>query len=174
MAGGVVITGAGGMLGQDVAAAARDAGFEALAMGRGELDITDRGAVAKALASCRPRVVINCAAWTDVDGAEGDPPGALAVNAAGAGNVAAAADEVGAWTIHVSSDYVFDGAKREPYLESDPAGPLSAYGRSKLAGEEAVVACGSRLAHDRPLVVAVRHRRSLLSGDDPAAGIRAR
>jgi dTDP-4-dehydrorhamnose reductase len=100
--------------------------------------ITDAAAVARALADARPDVVINSAAWTNVDGAETDEAGALAVNGAGAGNVARAAAERGAWTIHVSSDYVFDGSKRSPYLESDPVGPLSAYGRTKLAGERAV------------------------------------
>jgi dTDP-4-dehydrorhamnose reductase len=80
-------------------------------------------------------VVVNCAAWTDVDGAEAEFAAALAVNGAGAGQLARAAVASGAWVIHISSDYVFDGTKREPYLESDPTGPVSAYGRSKLAGE---------------------------------------
>jgi dTDP-4-dehydrorhamnose reductase len=84
--------------------------------------------------------VINCAAWTNVDGAESEAERALAVNGAGAGNVAAAAAAAGAWTVHVSSDYVFDGTKTEPYVESDPTGPLSQYGIGKLAGEHAVAA----------------------------------
>ncbi|MBV9464564.1 MAG: dTDP-4-dehydrorhamnose reductase [Solirubrobacterales bacterium] len=134
----IVITGAAGMLGQDLRSAASAAGHEVLALVRAELDITDPDAVQRQLAQARPEVVINCAAWTDVDGAEGDYPGAVAVNGAGAGNVARAAAAAGAWTLHVSSDYVFDGAKREPYLESDPVAPLSAYGRSKLEGELAV------------------------------------
>jgi len=82
--------------------------------------------------------VVNCAAWTDVDGAEAQFEAALAVNGEGAGHVAGAASGCGAWTIHISSDYVFDGSKRSPYLEGDPVGPLSAYGRSKLAGERAI------------------------------------
>ena len=86
----------------------------------------------------RPDVLVNCAAWTDVDGAEAATEAALAVNGEGARKLAAAAARTGAWTIHVSSDYVFDGAKRTPYLESDATNPLSAYGRSKLAGELAV------------------------------------
>ncbi len=134
----IAITGAAGMLGQDLRAAAVDAGHEVIALSRADLDITDAAAVADALRDARPQVVVNSAAWTDVDGAEGDEAGALAVNRAGAGNVAAAAAASGAWTIHVSSDYVFDGSKDSPYLESDPVGPLSAYGRSKLAGERAV------------------------------------
>jgi dTDP-4-dehydrorhamnose reductase len=83
-------------------------------------------------------VVVNCAAWTDVDGAESAPHAATTVNGDGAGNVARAGTRAGAWTIQISSDYVFDGEKREPYVESDATSPLSAYGRSKLAGEEAV------------------------------------
>ena len=88
-----------------------------------------------AVARARPEVVVNCAAWTDVDGAETAFEAALAVNGAGAGNVARAAAAHGAWVVHVSTDYVFDGRKRAPYVESDPVAPLSAYGRTKLAGE---------------------------------------
>jgi dTDP-4-dehydrorhamnose reductase len=102
------------------------------------VDITDAESVARALDAARPDVVVNCAAWTNVDGAEADEAGAAAVNGAGAGNVARASAARGAWTIHVSSDYVFDGAKRSPYVESDDVGPVSAYGRSKLSGERAV------------------------------------
>ena len=132
------ITGAAGMLGQDLETAARAAGHDAIGFSRAALDITDAGAVADAVGDARPDVVVNCAAWTDVDGAEQAEDAALAVNGAGAGNVARAAAAIGAWTIHVSSDYVFDGAKRSPYLESDPVGPVSSYGRTKLAGEQAV------------------------------------
>jgi dTDP-4-dehydrorhamnose reductase len=134
----ILITGAGGMLGQDVRKATVRAGHEPIAMTRPELDITDADAVTHAIRRARPDVVINCAAWTKVDAAEEHEPEATAVNGAGAGNVAAAAARAGAHTIHISSDYVFDGAQREPYLESDPTRPLSAYGRSKLAGEQAV------------------------------------
>ena len=133
----VAITGAAGMLGQDVMAAARAAGHDAVGFSRAELDITEAAVVMAALRDVRPDVVVNCAAWTDVDGAERDADGALAANGAGAGNVSRAAAASGAWTIHISSDYVFDGSKRAPYLESDPVGPLSSYGRAKLAGERA-------------------------------------
>ncbi len=134
----ILITGAAGMLGSDVQNAAESAGHEVLAFPRAQLDITDAAAVASAVGDGRPDVVINCAAWTNVDGAEDAAEAALAVNGPGAGNVAAAADACGAWTIHVSSDYVFDGRSPTPYLESDPVGPQSSYGRSKLAGEVAV------------------------------------
>jgi dTDP-4-dehydrorhamnose reductase len=145
----VLITGAGGMLGQDLARAAHRAGLEYAALARSELDSTAAEAVRAALVRARPALVVNCAAWTDVDGAESAPEAALQINARGAENVAAAAASVGAWTVHISSDYVFDGAKREPYVESDPTAPLSAYGRSKLEGEQAV----ARAARDAHTVV---------------------
>jgi dTDP-4-dehydrorhamnose reductase len=84
--------------------------------------------------------VINCAAWTDVDGAEASPAAAHDANATGAGNAAAAAALAGAWIVQISTDYVFDGTKRSPYVESDPVSPLSVYGSSKLAGEREVAA----------------------------------
>ncbi len=136
----ILITGAGGMLGHDVRRAAEAAGHEPVAIPRPKLDVGDRSAVATAVTAAAPDAVINCAAWTDVDGAEAQFDDALAVNGAGAGHVAAAAQAQGAWTIQVSTDYVFDGTKREPYLESDPVAPVSAYGRSKLAGEQEVAA----------------------------------
>jgi dTDP-4-dehydrorhamnose reductase len=145
----ILVTGAAGMLGQDVCEAATAAGLELTALARAELDITEADAVSAAVGEARPDVVINCAAWTDVDGAEESEAAATAVNGAGAGHVAAAAVAVGGWTIHVSSDYVFDGRKRTPYLESDVTGPISAYGRSKLAGESAVASA----APDRHTIV---------------------
>jgi dTDP-4-dehydrorhamnose reductase len=140
----VLVTGAGGMLGRDVARAARARGDDVVALAREELDITDASAVEEAIAGARPDAVVNCAAWTNVDGAEEDETGATRVNGAGTGNVARAAARTGALLVHVSSDYVFDGDGRAPYVESDPVSPLSAYGRSKLAGEREVVAAGDR------------------------------
>ena len=125
------------------------------------------------MGATRADVVFNCAAWTDVDGAESSPDEALAVNGAGAGNVARAAAASGAWTIHVSSDYVFDGTKRSPYVESDAVGPVSSYGRSKLAGEREVAA----QAPGRHTIVRsswLFGARSVLPGDDPPARGRAR
>jgi|HubBroStandDraft_3_1064219.scaffolds.fasta_scaffold58349_2 dTDP-4-dehydrorhamnose reductase len=132
------ITGAAGMLGQDLVAAARSAGHDVLALARAELDIADPGAVDDAIGAADADVVVNCAAWTNVDGAETSPDDALAINGEGAGNVARAAAAAGAWTVHISSDYVFDGTKHSPYVESDVVGPMSSYGRSKLAGEREV------------------------------------
>jgi dTDP-4-dehydrorhamnose reductase len=124
--------------------AAGNAGHDVVGFGRAELDVTDAGAVAKKFDLERPDVVINCAAWTDVDGAEEAEEAALAVNGPGAGNVAAAAAERGAAVVYVSSDYVFDGAKGSAYVETDQTAPLSAYGRTKLAGEDATAAANKR------------------------------
>jgi dTDP-4-dehydrorhamnose reductase len=132
------------MLGRDVMLAAGNAGHEVVGYGRVELDVTDPAQLGRRLELERPDVVINCAAWTDVDGAETAEEAAFAVNGGGAGNVAAAAAEVEARIVHVSTDYVFDGAKGAPYVESDQPAPLSAYGRTKLAGEEAVAAANKR------------------------------
>ena len=140
----LLVTGAAGMLGRDVMLAAGNAGHDVVGFGRAELDITDAGALEKKFDLERPDVVINCAAWTDVDGAEEAEADALAINGTGAGHVAAAAAKVGASVVYVSSDYVFDGSKGEPYVESDQTAPLSAYGRTKLAGEEATMAANKR------------------------------
>jgi dTDP-4-dehydrorhamnose reductase len=145
----MLITGAGGMLGQDVRSAAQAAGHQIVALSRGELDVSNAPAVDAVIADAAPEVVINCAAWTDVDGAESQYEAALAVNGAGAGNVGRAAAAAGAWTIHISTDYVFDGRHIEPYLESDPTSPASGYGRSKLAGENELAAA----APDRHTIV---------------------
>jgi dTDP-4-dehydrorhamnose reductase len=140
----LLVTGAAGMLGRDVMLAAGNAGHEVVGYGRAELDVTDPAGLERRFDLERPDVVINCAAWTDVDGAEDAEEAAFAVNGSGAGHVAAAAAKLKATVLHVSTDYVFDGAKGAPYVESDQPAPLSAYGRTKLAGEEAVVAANKR------------------------------
>jgi dTDP-4-dehydrorhamnose reductase len=140
----LLVTGAAGMLGRDVMLAAGNAGHDVVGFGRTELDVTDPAGLEKKLDLERPDVVINCAAWTDVDGAEESEPAAFAVNGTGSGNIAAAAAKVGASIVYVSSDYVFDGSKGAPYVESDQVAPLSAYGRTKLAGEEATAAANKR------------------------------
>lgn len=134
----LLVTGAAGMLGADVLDAAMRGGHEVAAFAHTDLDITDQDAVRRAFTASRPDAVLNLAAYTNVDGAEGDRQAAFAVNGAAPGHVARAAQECQAWTIHVSSDYVFDGTKRSPYLESDTTRPLSVYGASKLAGEQRV------------------------------------
>jgi dTDP-4-dehydrorhamnose reductase len=139
----LLVTGAAGMLGHDVIAAAERAGHDVIPLSRAQLDVRDRAAVRAAVASARPDVVVNCAAWTDVDGAEAEEEAATAINGAGAGNVGAAAADAGAFLVHVSTDYVFDGTSGAPYVESSPTCPLNAYGRSKLAGEAAVAAAAA-------------------------------
>ncbi len=121
----VLITGAGGQLG----AALREEFPDASALDRSGWDVTK-----PAPAGVEPELVLHAAAWTDVDGAEADPEGAVAVNAAGTRNVVA----LGVPVVYYSTDYVFDGSKGEPYVESDEPAPRSAYGRSKLAGEREV------------------------------------
>jgi dTDP-4-dehydrorhamnose reductase len=140
----VLVTGAGGMLGKDVVQAATSALHEVVALDRLALDVTDPDATKRAIADARPDVVVNCAAWTDVDGAETTETEALRINGEGARNVAAAAAEVGASVVLPSTDYVFDGSADRPYVESDATAPVSAYGRTKLAGENETAAANPR------------------------------
>jgi dTDP-4-dehydrorhamnose reductase len=134
----LLVTGSGGMLGHRVCTRAAALGHEVTGRTRAALDVTDADAVLRLVEDVEPEAVVNCAAWTDVDGAEADLEGALAVNATGAGNVARAAAAANARVVHVSTDYVFNGDKDEPWVESDPVDPRSAYGLSKLRGEEQV------------------------------------
>jgi dTDP-4-dehydrorhamnose reductase len=110
-----------------------------VALGRAELDVTDARAVARAVAEARPDVVVNCAAYARVDQAEAEPAEALRVNRDGARNLARAAAAAGARIVHFSTDYVFDGRERTPYAPDHPRNPLTAYARSKVEGEDAVV-----------------------------------
>jgi dTDP-4-dehydrorhamnose reductase len=135
----VLITGAGGMLGGDVAAEARGRGHEVIALTHSELDITASTALDALLGAERPEAVVNCAAWTDVDGAESHEDAALALNSGAAAELAKAASAHGAQLLHVSTDYVFDGNASRPYRESDEPAARTAYGRTKLAGERAVL-----------------------------------
>jgi dTDP-4-dehydrorhamnose reductase len=139
------------MLGHDVARAGERAGHQLTLIAHAALDITDAQAVERALRECAPDAVVNCAAWTDVDGAESQREAAYAVNARGAGNVASAAAAAGVALVHISTDYVFDGepqrdgeGKPRPYMESDPTGPRSVYGSTKLAGERLVLGASPR------------------------------
>jgi dTDP-4-dehydrorhamnose reductase len=142
----LLVLGSGGMLGRTVVRDASRLGHDVIALARADLDITDADHVARVIAAAGPRAVVNCAAFTDVDGSETDESAAMRVNGDGAGNVARAAAEVSARVVHVSTDYVFDGGKREPWVESDPVAPLQAYGRTKLAGERAVAESGAEHA----------------------------
>lgn len=140
----IAVTGAGGMLGQDMVAAADAVHHEVAALTRETCDVTDYFAVERAFQRELPALVINCAAYTDVDGAETDEDEAFRINELGARNVAEAAAAVGARVIQISTDYVFNGRKRDPYIETDETGALGAYGRSKLAGEIAVAQANPR------------------------------
>ena len=111
-----------------------------VALGRPELDLVDLTTILPALRAARPDVIVSAAAYTAVDKAESEPDAAFAINHRGAGAVAAAAAELGLPVIHLSTDYVFDGTKASPYVETDPTAPLNVYGASKLAGEQAVAA----------------------------------
>jgi dTDP-4-dehydrorhamnose reductase len=133
-----VIAGAGGQAGTCLAAEAVRQGRDVLALTSSQWDITDPQAADQIVQT--GDVVINCAAYTNVDGAEGDEARAYAVNAAGPEHIARACARVGARLIHISTDYVFSGSASRPYEPSDETGPLSVYGQSKLAGEQAVLA----------------------------------
>ncbi len=139
----VLVTGAAGLLGTPLCAQLGERpNIDCIALAKIDLDITDRAAAIAAVESHQPDWVINCAAYTKVDDCETNEPLAIAVNGAGAGNIAAAAAKVGAGLIHLSTDYVFDGSARAPIPVDAVTGPpnaLSAYGRSKLIGEEQVL-----------------------------------
>jgi dTDP-4-dehydrorhamnose reductase len=134
------VTGAAGQLGR--ALVGRLGGKVAWAGGRDEVNVADHASVARVLDRVRPDVVVNAAAYNNVDGAEADPAAALAVNAVGPAHLAVECRARRALLVHVSTDYVFDGAQREPYREDDCPRPLSAYGVSKLAGCHFVAAAG--------------------------------
>jgi dTDP-4-dehydrorhamnose reductase len=146
----ILITGANGMLAHDVRRVAERAGHELVLVDLPELDIVDESAVNAFFERERPEASINCAAWTDVDGAEEKRDLAHAVNAEGAGNLARTAAKLGTPLLHLSTDYVFDGAppldgagRPRPYVESDPTGPRSVYGATKLEGERQVLAASA-------------------------------
>lgn len=134
-----LVTGAGGMLGRDLTALLASRGERVVERDRAGLDVTDPGAVQAALDEHRPRVVVNCAAWTAVDDAEAREDAALRVNGDAVGHLAAACAARDAALVQISTDYVFDGQATKPYPEDHPAAPRSAYGRTKLAGERAAV-----------------------------------
>lgn len=132
----MLITGAGGQVGRLLAAEASRHGYEVVALTRRDFDITDPRAAGVLVQG--GDLVVNCAAFTNVDAAEAEPDTAHAVNAVGPGNLARACAAAGARLIHISTDYVFSGDRHRPYEISDPTGPLSVYGRTKLDGELAV------------------------------------
>lgn len=116
--------------------------WEVVGLDLPEFDLTNREQVIDVLTAIAPQVILNCAAYTNVDGAEAEEPLALRVNGEGPGHLARAAMHVGATLVHISTDYVFDGTNPRPYREDVPAAPVSAYGRTKLAGEQAIIGSG--------------------------------
>jgi dTDP-4-dehydrorhamnose reductase len=144
----ILITGAGGLVGRASVEHCRASGDEVVAYDRGSLDIGDAPKVEEVISCESPDAVINCAAWTDVDGCEGDPAKAERVNAAGPENLARSCRRVNAALLTISTDYVFDGAKEGFYTQRDDPRPLSVYGRFKLEGERR-----PQLAYARTIVV---------------------
>ena len=140
----VLVAGAAGMLGREVSAACHSRGNEVVAMAHAALDVTDQAAVDRAVRRYRPDTVVNCAGFTDLDAAESDERAAMRVNDEGAALLAAAADSIGAKYVYPSTNHVFDGSRRRGYVESDIPAPLSAYGRSKQAGETSVAVSNRR------------------------------
>ena len=148
MAGPILLFGAAGQVGRELTGLARARGIDLAAATRADADITDAAAVGALVEHKRPVLVVNAAAYTAVDRAEQEPELVNAVNAFGASHVAAAAAAVGAALLHISTDYVFDGTRTGPYVETDPIAPLGAYGRSKAEGEALV-----RTAHTAPIIL---------------------
>src|SRR5947209_16861863 len=143
----ILVTGTEGQLANSLVERARfRPHIELVTLGRPELDLEVAGSAAAAIAEAAPDLVINAAAYTGVDLAEDEPERAFRINADAAGEVAAAAERVGAAVIQLSTDYVFDGRGEGPYREDAPVNPLGVYGRTKLAGEEQVRAANPRHA----------------------------
>lgn len=138
----LLITGGRGLLGSEFLRGARARGWSVAAPSSVEMDVTDASACMRVLGAVSPDWVVHCAAFTAVDAAEEEPDQAMRVNRDGSANVARAAAEAGAGMAHISTDYVFDGAKGSPYAPEDPMSPLGAYARSKVAAEQAVAAAG--------------------------------
>jgi dTDP-4-dehydrorhamnose reductase len=153
-----LILGATGQLGSDVVDAFAAADFDVVGVGHAEVDVVDADSVQRVITEARPDVIINTTAFHHLDRCEEEPATAYSVNATGARNVAAAAQDAGSKLIHISTDYVFDGASKTPYQETDLTGALNVYGASKVAGEQLV-----RATCDRSFVV----RTSGLYGPRP-------
>lgn len=140
----IMVTGATGLLGQEVVRELRARGHECLGVSTADFDLTDAAAVLRAVMACQPQAVVHCAAWTAVDRAESEPEKCAAVNGLGTLHLVRAAQKTGAKLLYVSTDYVFDGSGDAPHEVDDRTAPLNVYGLSKLQGEEAVRGVMSR------------------------------
>lgn len=138
----ILILGSNGQLGRSLTTSQWDTDAVILSPTREELDVTNFESVKNFLSQTKPDVVINATAWTNVPGAESDSNGAYKLNTEAVGNLASQCQFICALLVHVSTDYVFDGNKQEPYTESDATSPLNVYGKSKLAGEKAILDSG--------------------------------
>ena len=132
----LLITGAAGQLGKDLVLSAQKSGHQVIATIHADLDITDKSQVDRVVGEAKADAIIHAAAWTAVDACESDPQRAMSVNRDGTANIVSAARKSGSRVIYISTDYVFDGTKPTPYIESDLPNPQSVYGASKLAGEQ--------------------------------------
>jgi dTDP-4-dehydrorhamnose reductase len=133
----IVILGGRGMLGSDLVFVCRQQGFKATVLDLPEFDITRADHLAQAVSNAQ--IIVNCAAYTDVDGAESHSQPAYRVNAEAVGRLGALAKEANIWVLHISTDFVFDGKSDKPYVETDPPNPINVYGASKLEGERLLV-----------------------------------
>ena len=158
----VAVTGAAGMLGTEIIAAAKSRSIDLVPWDLPDFDLSDRDATMRAIETARPAAVIHGAAWTDVDGCESDPAKAFLVNGRASAHVAEACREAGARMVMVSTDYVFPGDEDSPWLEDDRVGPLSVYGWSKLVGEEAVRSLGDAGAVARTAWLYADHASNFL------------
>ena len=158
----VLITGAGGQLGTELAAVCGAAGDTVVACSHADLDIGSRDLVLAAITSVQPDVVFHCAAWTAVDACESDPGRAVLLNGLAVRWVAEACHRAGAHLVHVSTDYVFDGTLERPYVEWDAPNPQSAYGRAKLVGEREALALGPSAAVVRTAWVCGQHGANMV------------
>lgn len=140
----ILVVGAWGQLGSELLGQAAGNNVQAVGVDVDEIDITDADSAGRVIARIQPSVVVNAAAYTNVDKAESEPERAYAVNCDGPGNLAAICGNAGIPLVHISTDFVFDGRKSRPYTEDDPPGPLGVYGKSKADGEKAVQAHTSR------------------------------
>ncbi|OHB76663.1 MAG: dTDP-4-dehydrorhamnose reductase [Planctomycetes bacterium RBG_16_55_9] len=138
----IAILGGRGMLGSDLAPACGQQGFDPIVLDLPEFDITNADHVRRAVSSAE--AIVNCAAYTNVDGAESEAKSAYRINAEAVGRLGAIARDAGKWLLHVSTDFVFDGRSDRPYIETDPPNPVNTYGKSKLAGEQLLATSGWR------------------------------